>query len=217
MDKVSLFVLQIATIFLPGIIWARLDSTYGMKSKPTDTEFLIRTFIFGMVAYAVTFLIFGLLHRPFALVNLSNDGKDALVTAPIAWEVIWAICVSFVLSILWLYATRYKLLTNFLQRIGATKTYGDEDVWDFTFNSSKTAVEYVHFRDLENKFVYSGWVNTYSESDKLRELVLSNAQVFDFDGKLLYEIPLLYLARKPDNIHLEFPYTGAKQDKDDDE
>jgi hypothetical protein len=211
--EVSLLVLQIAIIFLPGIIWARLDSTYGLKSKVTDTEFLIRAFMFGMVTYAVTFVIFTLLHRPFAVVDLDEKDKGLLVTAPIAWEVIWAICISFVLSVIWLYISNYKILTRFLQIIKATKTYGDEDVWDFTFNSSKAAVEYVHYRDMENEIVYSGWVNTFSETDKLRELVLRDAQVFDFDGKLLFEIPLLYLARKPDNIHLEFPYTVTNQGK----
>jgi hypothetical protein len=207
MDKLSLLVIQIATIFLPGIIWARLDAAYGVKGKLSDTEFLLRAFIFGIVTYAATFVIFSLLKVPFAIVNLDDHAKGALVTTQIAWEVIWAICVSFVLSILWLYATTYKVLTHFLQWIKATKTYGDEDVWDFTFNSSQAEVEYVHYRDLENKIVYSGWVNTFSETDKLRELVLRDAQVFDFDGNLMFEIPLLYLARKPDNIHLEFPYS----------
>lgn len=56
--------------------------------------------------------------------------------------------------------------------IKATKTYGDEDVWDFTFNSSDAAVEYVHFRDFANRIVYAGGVREFSETDKLRELVL---------------------------------------------
>jgi hypothetical protein len=75
----------------------------------------------------------------------------------------------------------------------ATKTYGDEDVWGFTFNSRSAAVEYIHFRDLENKVVYAGWVNTFSESEKLREIVLRDVQVFDEASKLLYETPMLYL------------------------
>jgi hypothetical protein len=118
-----------------------------------------------------------------------------------------------VLAILWLYIVNYKLLTRFLQKIGATKTYGDEDVWDFTFNSQRAVVEYVHFRDFENKIVYAGWVDTFSETEKLRELVLSDTQIFDFDGNLLFEIPLLYLARSPESIHIEFPYTGDSKDR----
>jgi hypothetical protein len=164
-----------------------------------------------MVTYAVTFLIFTALGRPFAVLKFDAQANSTLVTGPIAWEVIWAIVVSFVLSVIWLYVTNYKILTRLLQFIKATKTYGDEDVWDFTFNSSQAAVEYVHYRDFENKVVYSGWVNTFSETDKLRELVLRDAQVFDFEGQKLFEVPLLYLARKPDSIHLEFPYTASNK------
>jgi hypothetical protein len=98
------------------------------------------------------------------------------------------------------------LLTRFLQLIGATKKYGDEDVWDFTFNSRDTAVEYVHVRDFANQCVYAGWVNTFSETDRLRELVLLDVIVYDFDGQELYRVPRLYLARAPDSIHIEFPY-----------
>ena len=104
------------------------------------------------------------------------------------------------------------MLTRFLQKIKATKAYGDEDVWDFTFNSSVPAVEYVHFRDFENKFVYAGWVMTFFETEKLRELVLRDVQVFDFEGVLQYEMPLLYLARNAESIHIEFPYRSGGPD-----
>jgi hypothetical protein len=70
------------------------------------------------------------------------------------------------------------------------------------------AVEYIHFRDLENQVIHAEWFNTFSESEKLREIVLRDVQVFDEDSKLLYETPMPYLARKPEAIHIEFPYRG---------
>ncbi len=56
------------------------------------------------------------------------------------------------------------------------------------------------------KIVYSGWVSVFSETDRLRELVLKDSEVYDFDGNFLYQIPYVYLSRKPDDMHLEFPY-----------
>jgi hypothetical protein len=166
----------------------------------------MQAFLFGLVSYSATFVIFTLIGRPFTVIDLGAKDSAALVTPAIAIEVICAVGVSILLSVLWLYLTNYKLVTRALQKIGATKTYGDEDVWDFTFNSQKAAVEYVHLRDFEKQIVYAGWVNTFSETDKLRELVLNNAQIYDFEGRLMFEIPSIYLARSPDNIHLEFPY-----------
>jgi hypothetical protein len=204
--KLDLLILQVAVLFLPGLIWARLDARYALKSKPTDTEFFLRAFQFGLASYGATFIVYSALGWPFTLVDLTDAAAPPVVTSAVLHEILWTVGIGFILSILWIYAATYKLLTRFLQQIGATKTYGDEDVWDYTFNSPIPSVEYIHFRDFENKIVYAGWVKNFSETEKLRELTLRDVQVFDFDGQMMFETPLLYLARAPENIHIEFPY-----------
>jgi hypothetical protein len=207
--KIDTLILQLAILLLPGLIWARLDARYALKTKPSEVEFFLRAFLFGVASYVATFLVFSALGWPFTIVNLAEVGTQAVVTGAIFKEVLWATGIGLILAVLWIYAATYKLLTRFLQSIRATKTYGDEDVWDFTLNSAIPAVEYVHFRDFDHNLVFAGWVKEYSETDKLRELVLRDVQVFDFDGNRLYETPLLYLARPPENIHIEFPYQGG--------
>ncbi|MBN9088941.1 MAG: hypothetical protein J0J01_18700 [Reyranella sp.] len=204
--KFDLFIVQIAILFLPGLIWAGLDSRYALKSKPSEVQFVLRAFQFGLASYAATFGVYALLGWPFALADLADASAKGILTPSIFKEVASAIGVGLILAILWLFGSNHKWDTRFLQWIGATKTYGDEDVWDFTFNSPVAAVEYVHYRDFANQIVYAGWVKEFSESEKLRELVLRDAEIFDFDGNKLFETPLVYLARSPDNIHVEFPY-----------
>jgi Family of unknown function (DUF6338) len=125
--------------------------------------------------------------------------------------IFYASLVSVICALVSLYGNNYKLLTQLLQRIGATKRYGDEDVWDFTFNSGKPEVEYVHVRDFNKKITYAGWVEAFSETEKLRELRLRDVIVYDFEGNALYETPRVYLARKMDNIDIEFPYRSGQQ------
>ena len=209
--KLDLLILQLAVLFLPGLIWARLDARYALKSRPSDTEFFLRAFQFGLVSYGVTFLLYSAAGWPFTLVDLTDAGTRPIVTNVIVHEILWAIGVGSFLSILWIYAATYKCLTRFLQFIRATKIYGDEDVWDYTLNSSSPAVEYVNFRDFEKKIVYAGWVISYSETEKLRELALRDVQIFDFDGQFLFEMPMAYLARAPENIHIEFPFGSNSQ------
>lgn len=204
--KIDLLIVQIAILLLPGIIWARLDAKYAMKASPSDAEFVVRSMMFGLASYAVTFLLYGAFGKQFIFINFEDASTKYVVNKDVVYEILVAMGVGIVLSVLWIYAATYKLLTRFLQTIRATKTYGDEDVWDYTFNSPLAAVEYVHFRDMENKVIYAGWVSTFSESEKLRELVLRDVQVYNFDGDLQFEVPLIYLARKPENIHIEFPY-----------
>lgn len=203
---VNLFLLQLAVIFLPGIIWARLDAAYAAKVKPSEIEFVVRAFVFGLTVYAVEYTVFSWWHQPFAIADLAAADSKQVVTAQIAREIVWALVISLILAMIWLYASTYKLLTRFLQLIKATKKYGDEDVWDFMLNSGEAAVEYAHVRDLENGFLYAGWVDTFSETEKLRELVLLRAVVYNLDGIKLYETPRLYLARAPEKINIEFPY-----------
>ena len=124
-----------------------------------------------------------------------------------------ASAISLVSSIVWLYATNKKWLTRLLQRIGATKRYGDEDIWEFMFNSDRPEVEYVHVRDFDKKLAYAGWVESWSESDRQRELVLKDVIVSDFDGNQLFKTPRVYLARKADNLDIEFPY-GVEEKPD---
>jgi hypothetical protein len=214
--KVDLLILQLAVIFLPGIIWARLDASYAAKVKPSDSQFFLRAFIFGIAIYTVEFILFAALGWPFTMADLADAGTKGIVTKDILHEVLWGLGIGLVLSVLWLYLSNYKALTWLLQKIGATKKYGDEDVWDHTFNSRDAVVEYVHVRDFANQYVYAGWVNTFSETDKLRELVLLDVIVYNFDSEELYRIPRLYLARPPENIHIEFPYGKPDAEEDPD-
>jgi len=205
MEHLNLFLAQIAVIFLPGIIWARLDISYAAKETPSELEFFIRAFVYGIASYAVTFVIFIMANLPFSLVDFKAAQEKNILTQAMGFEILAATAVGFVLGVLWVFASNHKWLTRLLQKIKATKSYGDEDVWDYTFNSPRDAVTYIHFRDFANKFVYAGWVNTFSETGKLRELVLGDVRVYDFEGQFMYEVPLMYLARRPEDIHVEFP------------
>ena len=40
----NILLVQLAIVFLPGLIWAQLDVRYAQKAKPSQAEFLIRSF-----------------------------------------------------------------------------------------------------------------------------------------------------------------------------
>lgn len=205
----DLFFLQIIVIFIPGIIWERIDALYGRDRATQQWDILRRTFVFGLVAYLVTFALLWGVSRWFDgwVFKLFDFKKDGTFLDPAAFKQIAAASiVAVACAISWLYATNYKLVTKFLQRIGSTKRYGDEDVWEYMFNSGRAEVEYIHFRDFDKKLAYAGWVEVWSNSEKQRELVLRDVIVYDFEGKELFETARVYLARKADNIDIEFPY-----------
>ncbi len=202
----SLLLFQLAIIFLPGVIWERLDAHCAAKVKPSIWEILLRALLFGLVVYSFEFIIYSALGWHFVIADVNRAGTQIVVTATIIREIVVALPISLGFAVIGLYAARYKWLAQFLQYIGATKKFGDEDVWDFTFNASIPDVAYVHVRDFEHGYLYAGWVNSFSETGRLRELVLLNVIVYDLDGVEKYRTPRLYIARSPENTHIEFPY-----------
>lgn len=203
----SALVIQLAIIFLPGIIWASLDAKYASRKELNQFRLILNAFLFGLATYGVLFILYAFCGEPFDLGPGAFQGTD-LTLKGISDEVGTGVALSVVLAIIWIYASTYKLMTRFLQGIGATKQYGDEDVWDYTLNSPVPNVEFVSFRDFDKEIIYSGYVSAFSDTEKLRELVLRDAAVYDFSGSLLYEMPMIYISRKPDDLHLEFPYQG---------
>lgn len=196
---------QLALIFMPGIIWANIDAKYGAGLKPQQTTLIIRAFLFGMATYTALFLIYSFCGKTFGYAALASD-PEKVDFLQLKDEIAWSIPLSFVLSVLWLWFVRYRLLKKLLHLIRASKRYGDEDVWSYTLNSGQAHVEYVHFRDLENGFIFAGWINTYSESEDFRELLLRDVIVYDEAGTEISRPRHLYISRPKSNIWMEFPY-----------
>lgn len=196
---------QLALVFTPGIIWATLDAKFGAGLKPQQTTLFIRAFLFGMATYSALFLIYSMCGKTFGYATLATD-PEAINFFELKDEIAWSIPLSFILSIMWLWVVRYRVLKKFIHLIGASRRYGDEDVWSYTLNSDQADVEYVHFRDLENGYVFSGWINTYSESEEHRELLLRDVIVYNEEGDEISSPPYLYISRPKSNIWMEFPY-----------
>jgi hypothetical protein len=205
--NVSSLFFELALIFIPGFIWMKIHSRYGFKGEKTQFDLILNAFIFGVLSYAFLYVIYRYEGWSLKLFELESDSKK-LIQPEIFPEIVAAVIVAIIGGVLSLYVENYKLFTRFVQKIGATKTYGDEDVWDFVFNSSSRAVTFVHFRDFEQRVTYAGFVEIFSESGQLREIVLRDVIVYDFEQTEMYRVPRLYLARERENVHIEFPISS---------
>ena len=202
--NVSSLFFELALIFMPGFIWMKIHTRYGAKGEVTQFDMILNAFIFGVISYVILDGIYAARGATLEIFNIDTDAKK-LIQPKVFTEIVYAMGIAIVASLLTLYAENYKLFTRLVQKIGASKRFGDEDVWDFVFNSSSQTVNYVYFRDFEQRVVYAGHVDLFSETGQLRELVLSSVTVYDFEGVEMYQLPRLYLARERDNIHIEFP------------
>lgn len=206
--RIDLLFIQLAVMLLPGLIWAQLVVTYATKERPRPMEFLIRAFIFGVLTYLAVYSAYTVLGKEFSVPQV---GESYLLHVDFADEILWSSVTALVFSIAWIYGSTYRLMTRFLNWSRATTTHGKRDIWDLTFSSLGKATHYVHVRDFEREIIYAGWVQGYSESGNLREILLMDAQVWDQDQNHL-DVPLLYLSRPDSDLHLEFPYRRRKDD-----
>lgn len=125
-------------------------------------------------------------------------------------EILFATAISVLLAPAWLAIQRRKYVVRILQRIGATKRYGDEDVWDYLLSSDDPRSRYVNLRDEQTGQTFSGYVEMFSEAPGLRELVLSQVKGYDtLSGQETITVARMYLAREPKGMTLEFPADSA--------
>jgi hypothetical protein len=198
--------LELALILMPGFIWMRIHVKYGAPAERTSFDIVLNAFIFGVVAYGVLFAIDRVSGAQFHLLDLDLDAKK--LDPGILIDAFWALVIALVGSVVFLYIENYKIITRFLQLIGTTGRFGDEDVWDFTFNS-KGKLTFVHVRDFAKGAVFSGFAKVYSESGQIRELYLEDVIVYDLEGNEQYRVEALYIARDRDDITVEFPALPA--------
>jgi hypothetical protein len=152
--SVSTLFFELALIFIPGFVWMKIHSRYGFKGAKTQFDLILNAFIFGVLSYTFLYIIYRYNNWPLKLFDLDVDSKR-LLQPELFPEILLAVAISIICGVLPLYFENHKLFTRFVQTIGATKTYGDEDVWDFVFNSSSSAVDFVHFRDFEQRVTYA--------------------------------------------------------------
>ena len=207
--RIDLLFIQLAVVFLPGLIWTQLTATYAMKERPRPTEFLVRAFFFGLLTYMIVYFVYGWFGREFSEPSVGEPQQ--LLNVEFADEILWSSGAALVFSFVWIYGSTQRWMTRFLNWVGAATTHGKEDIWDLTFSRLQAEVEYVHVRDLERGITYAGWVRAYSETGRLRELLLRDAVVWDKTGAGI-EVPLLYLARQDSDVHIEFPYREEEQE-----
>lgn len=207
----DIVVVQIAIAFLPGIIWAGIARKYAGMKDSSQTDFLVKSMAFGLAAYSFVFLLYRVSGFDFSFAISGETGSERVDFLNFYDEILISIPVSIFLAVLWVYASNYKLLSKFLLIIHATKRYGDEDVWSFTFNSSDAFNEYIHLRDLNSDLTIAGWVRAFSDHDGLRELLLRDVTIYHASGAVVSQAPHLYIAREPHHLLIEFPYRPGEK------
>jgi hypothetical protein len=192
--------IRTAFLALPGILGRSLYRMLARRVSRKNWEDFTEILLFSLASYA----IYGVISQPFGM-RLTVFGALSDRTSPLNWyEILWASLIGMALAAGASYLHTHKVVTGIGRFVGITNRFGDDDVWEYLFNSPQ--VEWVFVRDHRRDLVYFGRVRAWSDPEQPRELLITDVHVFRNDnGEKIYEIPLMYVSRPAEDMTIEIP------------
>lgn len=221
---ISELALRLILLFFPGIICFYIFQALTTPRERKPHQVFLLTLVFGVFSYLV-FMVFDVLWDVISSVTTTDDQLVAdlpdgisflrsLVDPSIKPDWVEIGLVSFVAIFVGLFmsmAVNRKWLHDLAQALRITSRFGDPNLWSFAFNSEE--VQWVTLRDLENNFMFSGYVRGFSDIEDPAELLLYEVTVYnETTGEELYKADRMYLSRKRDNLTVEFPNPVTNQE-----
>lgn len=198
-------------LFLPGIIASFLIRSLSdcEEKKHYDAEFAITSFVYGLVSYAILFVIYmvidwgsKIINHP---VNLDLTFFSSLSNKEISFNYLEILLSSIVAMLFSLFVAKIinkGYLYKFAKKHDISYTTGSVDVWnDFM---RRPEVCWIVIRDKKNETMYEGYLEGYSTTHESAEVFLTNVRVYnDSTGEFNYETDGIYLSLKRDSIIIE--------------
>lgn len=205
MDISTTFI-RIVFLVIPGIIASKFYSKFVGNNKDKDLDYFLEIIVFSVLSYALYDTSIYYLWK-FKFLKSYTCIFDVFFNIKIPVDLRSIIIVSLIGIFLAFIASffRYRKLINKAgQFIGITNRYGDEDVWEYFFNSPN--ISWVYVRDHKYNLVYMGYISKFSDSKQKRELLLEDVTVYSQPKvKKLYELDAIYLSRESNELTIELP------------
>lgn len=209
---VSDLTLRLLLLFFPGLICHFVIEHLTVHRERKPYEVFLFAYVYGVFSYVLYFLILC-----FCGASLTSDAGLRIPPQDVTFanallhtnvdlsflEIAKVTSIAVLVGIVFSTISTYKLLHRLARWAGITRKFGELDVWGFAVS---TQARWVVLRDLENNLMYQGYLDTFSDDiDNGIQLILTQAAVYnETTGELLYEAPLVYLARKRDCLTIEF-------------
>ncbi len=216
--QLSEFTLKLLFLFLPGVISRLIMEKLTVCEERRHFYFILYSFVFGMLAYAIYFLIL-LISSVFIDTGTKVQFFECLFEKNSCidhTEVILVSAIAIILGFILSFIKNKYFLHKIARKVGVTKRFAEIDVWGYINNSDDEDIRWVRIRDHKNDLCYEGWVDAFSDSVKGNELFIRDVKVFrNSTGNELYFVPGMYLSRNVDEISIEYYALDREHQKGD--
>lgn len=211
---ISSLLIRLILLILPGIISWMLFNKLVSRVIRTKWEDLCEIIVFSVIIYsvfAIVVKIFGWIGWLGYNVTFFETVLDEKATV-VWYEILVASLIGLPVAFIASYVHSNKLINKFGRLLKVTRKFGDQDVWDFFHNlPEEPEYEWVYVRDHKTNLLYFGCIHAYSDSEKERELLMGDVDVYTNDeGELLYKTKMLYLCRHRYDLTIEIPSTDEE-------
>lgn len=208
--EISELTLKLIILLIPGVIGTLIMNRLTIRKELSPFHFIINSIIIGLFSYLLLQLFYNSIHLVYNIcnnqignykqLNIWTTISDSTVIPYL--EVLYSSICSLIIAIAGTVFDQYKLINKFAQKFKISNKYGDENLFSFFLNATETQVVYV--RHIKHNLTYHGYVNSYSETNDMSEIVLSNVTVYRYeDSALLYKVDQLYLSFTKSDIIIE--------------
>lgn len=218
---------SIAVILFPGLIASVICDKIAAHSAKWDAfKYSIYSFIFGVTCYAVVQGVYGasaiVAHwisggptTPLPVLHVWSIARLQGVSIDL-WEVDYATLAAPVVAGVATFINNRKIVNKLFRLLHVSYKYGDDNLFSHYLSSDE--LSWVYVRDPAINQSYRGRVFSYSETDHIQEIVLSEVTVYNYEtSDQLYVLPSIYLAKLAGTFVIESASCKPKEKNNDDE
>ena len=199
--EISQLTLKLIILLIPGAIASIIFEKLTIHKKWDAFKFIAHCILLGGLSYLLADVICGMPIRDPDFEKFWLNLQEAIIPISVVIKSLFAaILVGFITSAL----DNYKVVNRLGKFFKFSTKYGDENLYSYFLTSPEVNEIFLH--DIANNITYHGMIDSYSETDEFKEIVLRDVKVYVYDtATLAYEINRIYLSRPKDSIIIEVP------------
>lgn len=203
--EISELTFKLIMLFIPGAVASIIVEQLTIHKEWNAFRFITNSVVLGILSYLLLQIIY--------LIPIFNETSASLdfwhstnnVKSIPFLEILFSSLIGIVLGFIITLGIQKKWLFKIASFLKVSYKYGDECLFYYFLDTKDLSEIYV--RDFEQKLTYHGFIQTFSESELERELVLKDVDVYTLNkSKLLYHTEIVFISKpKSSAWQIEMP------------
>jgi len=212
--------IKLILILIPGAISTIIFGKLIVHEKWNSFNFILFSILFGFFSYLSLQIVINIINlisfnlffiADLTIWNSLSDTKK-IPYKEIGFSMIFSILIAFFIS----YIQNQRIINVLANKFRVTNKFGEENL--FTAFLNRKDIEFVYLRDIKNNKTYSGWVESFSESENVSEILLSDVNVYTYDDStFLYSVPKFFLSLNKTEIIIELAINKNLNDEENEQ